>query len=95
MFVKYAHAFVAFPCGFGTPDEVFEMLTLTQTKKVKQFPVILVGPEFWKGAMDWIENSLLKAGNISPEDTDLLTIEDDMENVVQIIQNFHKNNKGL
>ncbi len=51
--------------------------------------------EFWKGAMDWIENSLLKAESISPEDTNLLTIEDDMENVVRIIQNFHKNNKGL
>ncbi len=95
MFVKYAHAFVAFPGGFGTLDEVFEMLTLIQTNKVKQFPVILIGSEFWKGAMDWIENSLLKAGNISPEDTDLFTIEDDMENVVRIIQDFHKNNKGL
>jgi uncharacterized protein (TIGR00730 family) len=94
MFVKYAHAFVAFPGGYGTLDEVFEMLTLIQTKKVKRFPVILVGSDYWKGVLNWIENVLLKSGNISPEDTELFKVEDDMRSVVRIIHEFHKNNKS-
>ena len=92
MFVKYAHAFVAFPGGFGTLDEVFEMLTLIQTKKVKRFPVVLVGSDYWKGALNWIENVLLQSGNISPKDTELFRVEDDMRSVVRIIHEFHRNN---
>ncbi len=92
MLVKYAHAFVAFPGGFGTLDEVFEMLTLIQTKKVKRFPVVLVGSDYWKGALNWIENVLLQSGNISPKDTELFRVEDDMRSVVRIIHEFHRNN---
>ncbi len=91
MFVKYSHAFVAFPGGFGTLDEVCEMLTLIQTNKIKQFPVILFGSEYWKPFTDWIENTLLKAGNISPEDMDLFHLLDDVDETVKIIHDFHGN----
>ncbi len=89
MFVKYAHAFVAFPGGFGTMDEVFEMLTLIQTDKIRKFPVILYGKEFWDPVMDWIKKSLLGTEKISPEDIDLIEIVDSIEETIRIIHDFH------
>ncbi len=89
MFVKYAHAYVAFPGGFGTLDEVFESLTLIQTQKIKRFPVILVGSEFWNSMVDWLKDTLLKEGNISPEDLNLFHVVDDIEKVLEIIHDFH------
>ncbi|MDQ3721385.1 MAG: TIGR00730 family Rossman fold protein [Actinomycetota bacterium] len=83
MFVRYASGFVVFPGGFGTLDEAFEALTLEQTDKVFDFPVVLVGTEFWSGLVDWIKEQLLGGGKISPGDIDLLTVTDDLDEVVQ------------
>ncbi|MFC1555570.1 TIGR00730 family Rossman fold protein [candidate division KSB1 bacterium] len=89
MFIKYAHAYVAFPGGFGTLDEVFESLTLIQTQKIKKFPVILVGSKFWNSMVEWLKNTLLAEGNISPEDLDLFHVVDNIEDVLEIIHDFH------
>lgn len=86
MFVKYAQAYVAMPGGFGTLDEVFEALTLIQTKRLKSFPVVLVGSEYWKGLLGWIKDMLLSKGYISPEDLDIVTILDDPHEVVRFIK---------
>ena len=89
MFVKYAQAFVVCPGGFGTLDELFEVLTLIQTNKISQVPVILVGVEFWSGLKKWIEDVMLhQANNISAKDLDLLPLTDDPDVVVSIIRNF-------
>jgi uncharacterized protein (TIGR00730 family) len=85
MFVKYAQAFVIFPGGFGTLDELFEALTLIQTGKVRNFPVILFGSEYWDGLMVWIRDRLIEEGKISPEDLDLLVVTDSPEETVRII----------
>ena len=77
MFVRYASGFVAFPGGFGTLDETFEALTLIQTGKVRYFPVVLVGTDYWGGLVDWIRERLLAEGKISPADLDLLCVTDD------------------
>ncbi len=90
MFVKYAQGFVVMPGGFGTLDELFEALTLIQTKKIARFPIILVGTEFWSGLLDWIKNTMLEAGNISPEDLDLVRLVDTAEEVVSLIDSFYK-----
>ena len=82
MFVRYASGFVVFPGGFGTLDEAFEALTLEQTDKVFDFPVVLVGSEFWGGLVDWIKERLLDGGKISPGDIDLLTVTNDLDEVV-------------
>lgn len=94
MFVKYAQAFVAMPGGFGTLDELFEVLTLIQTKKITKVPVILVGKEFWQGLVDWVKDTMLdKYGNISPADMDMIPITDDVDEVVQIIEEFYAKGK--
>jgi uncharacterized protein (TIGR00730 family) len=85
MFVRYASAFVVFPGGFGTLDELFEALTLIQTEKVRHFPVILVGSDYWSGLVDWLRDRMLGSGNISPEDMDLFTITDDHAEVLRIV----------
>jgi uncharacterized protein (TIGR00730 family) len=85
MFVKYAVAYVIFPGGFGTMDELFEAVTLIQTKKIRGFPVVLVGKDYWAGLIDWMKKTVLAAGNISPEDLDLMHIVDDPEEVCAII----------
>jgi len=90
MFVKYSQGFVVMPGGFGTLDELFEAITLIQTHKIGSFPIVLVGSEFWKGLFDWIKNTMLKAGNISPGDLDLIKIVDTEEEVVEIIDAFYK-----
>ncbi|GAC66427.1 TIGR00730 family Rossman fold protein [Gordonia soli] len=85
MFVKYAQAFVCLPGGFGTLDELFEALTLVQTKKVVRFPIVLVGRDHWTGLVDWMRDVLLARKMISPDDLDLLHIVDDPEEAVAII----------
>jgi uncharacterized protein (TIGR00730 family) len=77
MFVRYASGFVVFPGGFGTLDETFEALTLIQTGKIRYFPVVLVGTDYWSGLIDWIRERLLAEGKISPEDLELLSVTDD------------------
>ena len=89
MFVKYAQAFVALPGGFGTMDELFEVLTLVQTKKITTVPVVLVGNEFWGGLKGWIEEVMLEQHNINPADLDLMPIVDKAEEVVDIIDTFY------
>jgi uncharacterized protein (TIGR00730 family) len=85
MFVKYAVAYVIFPGGFGTLDELFEALTLIQTKKIRGFPVVLVGREYWSGLIDWMKKTVLAAGNINQEDLGLMHIVDEPEEVCAII----------
>ena len=91
MFVKYAQAFVVVPGGFGTLDELFESLTLIQTKKITRVPIILVGNKFWSGLIDWIRNVLIEDKLISPEDLDLFSIVDTQEEVLTCLENFHTN----
>ncbi len=85
MFVKYAQAFVILPGGFGTLDELFEALTLVQTRKVTRFPVILFGTAYWSGLLTWVRNVMLPAGKIAPHDLDLITVTDDVDEAVAVI----------
>jgi uncharacterized protein (TIGR00730 family) len=77
MFVKYAQAFVIFPGGFGTMDELFESLTLIQTGKVRHFPVVLMGTEYWGGLVDWMRNRMAEEGKIARQDLDIIHLTDD------------------
>ncbi|WP_432835184.1 TIGR00730 family Rossman fold protein [Dactylosporangium sp. CA-092794] len=86
MFVKYAQAFVVLPGGFGTLDELFEAVTLVQTRKVTRFPVVLMGTAYWQGLIDWIRSTMQPAGKIGPEDLDLILLTDDVEAVVAHIK---------
>lgn len=91
MFVKYSQGFVVMPGGFGTLDEMFEAITLIQTKKIAKFPIILVGTEFWGGLMDWIKTVLIeKYFNASPEDMNLIKLVDTEDEVVEVIDKFYK-----
>lgn len=85
MFVKYAQAFVIFPGGFGTMDELFEALTLIQTGKIHDFPVILFGRDYWSGLADWIRNTMLDDGKVSAADLDLITISDSPQEVCDLV----------
>ncbi|HWB35742.1 MAG TPA: TIGR00730 family Rossman fold protein [Rugosimonospora sp.] len=85
MFVKYAQAFVVLPGGFGTMDELFEALTLVQTHKVTRFPVVLMGAAYWGGLVDWIRDTMLAEGKISPEDLELVCVTDDVSEAVRHI----------
>jgi uncharacterized protein (TIGR00730 family) len=93
MFVKYAQAFVILPGGFGTLDELFESLTLVQTRKVTRFPVVLVGTEYWSGLLDWLRRSAVPAGTINPGDLDLLYLTDDVDDVVRTIMQADEQRK--
>lgn len=95
MFIKYSQGFVVFPGGYGTLDELFEALTLVQTKKVTSFPVILVGSAYWTPLVDWIKNTMLRDGKISQEDVDSLHITDDLDEVVRILVNAEAKRKNL
>jgi uncharacterized protein (TIGR00730 family) len=86
MFVKYAVAYVIMPGGFGTLDELFEALTLIQTKRIRSFPVILMDSRYWKGLVGWIKETLLKTKSISPPDLDIFHIVDKPEEAVSIIK---------
>ena len=87
MFVKYAMSYVIFPGGFGTMDELFEALTLIQTDKIKPFPVVLVGSEYWRGLLDWISDTMIAEGMILPEDRAIFAVVDDPRDAVEIIKN--------
>ena len=90
MFVKYSQAFVVMPGGFGTLDELFEAITLVQTGKIDRFPIILYGEEFWEGLKNWVDTTLKGTGKISPNDTDLIRIANDADQVVEIIEDFYQ-----
>jgi uncharacterized protein (TIGR00730 family) len=93
MFVKYACAFVALPGGFGTLDEVFEALTLKQTGKIHDFPVILFGTDYWKGLLRWIQHNALRERMVSRRDLSLFKVTDDVDEVVQIIERHYARRK--
>ena len=86
MFVKYSQAFVVLPGGFGTLDELFEALTLVQTRKVTSFPVILYGSKYWSGLLDWLRDSVLADGKVSQADLELIRVSDDVDEIVAIIR---------
>ncbi|MEZ4902630.1 MAG: TIGR00730 family Rossman fold protein [Spirosomataceae bacterium] len=90
MFVKYAQGFVVMPGGFGTLDELFEALTLIQTKKIGRFPIVLVGRSYWSGLIDWIKSTMLETEhNINPEDLKLFSLVDTAEEAVKVIDDFY------
>ena len=90
IFQKYAQGFIVLPGGFGTFDEFFESATLIQTQKIGRFPIVLVGTEFWKGLLDWMEDKVLEEQkNISPEDIKLYSVVDTAEDAVQVINDFY------
>ena len=90
MFVKYAQGFIVMPGGVGTLDELFEAITLIQTKKIGAFPIVLVGKDYWNGLLDWVKNVMLKKeNNISPEDLELFTLVDNADDAVKFIDNFY------
>ncbi len=88
MFVKYACAFIIMPGGFGTMDELFESMTLIQTRKIYPFPIVLIGKEYWSGLVRWMKKRMIEWGTISPEDLDIFTLTDDPEAAVKIITDF-------
>ena len=91
MFVKYSEAFVIFPGGFGTMDELFEALTLIQTHKIQNFPVILFGSQYWEGLTGWIKQTMLSEGKVSPSDLELLVVTDSVEHACELIVNCFQN----
>jgi uncharacterized protein (TIGR00730 family) len=95
MFIKYAMAFIIFPGGFGTMDELFESLTLVQTNRIKSFPVILYGTDYWKGLLDWMKNTLVQSGTIAKEDFALFSVVDTPEDVRFIINEHYRVFGGL
>jgi len=91
MFVKYSQGFVVMPGGFGTLDELFEAITLIQTKKIEKFPIILVGTEYWTGLMDWVKATMVETHKtVSLEDLDLIDIVDTEDEVITILDNFYR-----
>ncbi len=92
MFVKYAQGFVVLPGGFGTLDELFEAITLIQTRKSSRFPVILVGKAYWGGLVDWVRDTMLAEGKVSEEDMLLFSLTDDPDEAVGVIERFYRDN---
>ena len=88
MFVKYAVAYVILPGGFGTMDELFEALTLIQTKRIKSFPLILMGSEYWQGLLDWLKKNMLAEDKILPADLELIQVVDEPQEVVKLIKKY-------
>lgn len=86
MFIKYAAAYIIMPGGFGTMDELFEAVTLIQTKRIRPFPLILVGSDYWTGLVDWIRDNLLAEKRISPEDLEILQIMDEPDEIVKAVE---------
>jgi uncharacterized protein (TIGR00730 family) len=86
MFVRYASGFVVYPGGFGTLDELFEAATLRQTEKIRYFPIVLVGTDYWSGLVDWLRGSVLEAGNIGPADVSTLEVCDNAADVRHILE---------
>lgn len=90
MFMKYSQGFIVMPGGFGTLDELFEAMTLIQTKKIGRFPIVLVGKKYWDGLMEWIKSTMLEVEhNISPEDLNLMSIVDNPTDAVKVIDDFY------
>jgi uncharacterized protein (TIGR00730 family) len=90
MFVKYSIAFIIFPGGFGTMDELFEALTLSQTKRIGIFPIILFGKNYWEGLIDWFKSTLITNKTISPEDLELISFADEVDETCQILSKYRK-----
>jgi hypothetical protein len=90
MFIKYAQAFICLPGGFGTLDELFESLTLVQTKKVTKFPVVLFGTEYWGGLYDWLKTTVHGGGKINERDLELLHLTDDVEDAVRVVRDAYR-----
>jgi uncharacterized protein (TIGR00730 family) len=90
VFVKYSQGFVVLPGGFGTMDELFEALTLIQTKKIARKPVVFIGTEYWQGLIDWIKNTMLTEGNINQADLDLFAVVDTEDEAIGYIDDFFK-----
>ncbi|MGN6753611.1 MAG: TIGR00730 family Rossman fold protein [Intrasporangium sp.] len=90
MFVKYSRGFIVLPGGYGTLDELFEALTLAQTRKVTEFPVVLMGTSYWQGLIGWLSDGPLTKGMIGPGDIDRLTLTDDPAEAVKIIQTYEE-----
>jgi uncharacterized protein (TIGR00730 family) len=90
MFVKYAQAFVIFPGGFGTFDELFESLTLVQTGKIDHFPIILFGGTYWSGLLDWLRSTVVEEANVFETDLDLMLVSDDIDEIVGIIKDSYQ-----
>lgn len=95
MFIKYSQGFVVFPGGFGTLDELFEALTLVQTKKVTSFPVVLVGVDYWSPLVEWIRSHMVAGGKASESDVDSLHVTDDLDEVVRILIDAEAKRKNL
>ena len=94
MFVKYAQAFVIFPGGYGTLDELFESLTLVQTGKIDHFPILLVGSSYWEGLLEWLRGPVVGERKIDPPDMDLFRVSDDMEEIVEHIANAFRESRA-
>ncbi len=92
-FVKYAKAFVIFPGGYGTLDELSESITLIQTRRMDKFPVVLFGSQYWKGLLEWLKGTILEEGCIEPNDLDIIQLADKPEDVVGIIKKFYAKKK--
>jgi hypothetical protein len=90
MFVKYAEGFIIFPGGFGTMDELFEALTLIQTGKVRNFPVVLFGTSYWSGLLDWLRDTMLQEGKIHVKDLELLVVTDSPDEAVRTIVSCYR-----
>ncbi len=90
MFMRYSQGYVVLPGGFGTLDEMFEAITLIQTDKLVEFPIVLVNKAYWKGLIDWIKERLLEAGNIKEEDLEIFQVVDTVEEAVQAIEDFYE-----
>ncbi len=95
MFAKYAQGFVAMPGGFGTLDEFFEMVTLVQTKKIREFPIVLMGTDYWGGLVTWIQTRMIDDGMISPKDLNLFTVTDDPKEAVAVIERFYETKEHI
>lgn len=90
MFVKYAQGFIVFPGGFGTLDEFFEALTLIQTNKVSEFPVVLIGTDYWDGLTSWIKTRMVEEGTIASDDIDLFHLTDEPDEAINIVCDFYQ-----
>lgn len=91
MFLKYAQAYIILPGGFGTLDELFETITLIQTQRIRKFPIILVGTEYWEGLIQWVKNKFLKEKMISKKDLSLFHLLDDPDDIIKVVVDFNKN----
>ncbi len=90
MFMRYSQGYIVLPGGFGTMDELFEAITLIQTNKLVQFPVVLIDKKYWKGLIDWIKERMLEEGMISDDELDIFNLVDSVEEAVEVIDDFYK-----